>query len=127
MSDTRTPRVPVNLGNELVDILYKNTTLNFDMCAMNIVEILQHLATNLPQINEISDLLIQSIQFNLKNPSVNPDLNILESNLEELSSFSSQLQCGELNFYECDRAIEASTEKCIKLMVRRFNAYQLIN
>ena len=117
MTDTKAVEMPANLGNELVAILYKNTTLNFDMCAMNIVEILQHLTTSLPQLDDMSASLIQSIQTNLNNPDVNPDVNILESNLEQLSIFSNQLQCGELNFYECDRAIEASTEKCIKLLV----------
>ncbi len=117
MSDLKTVEMPSNLANELVGILYKNTALNFDMCAMNIVEIFQHLTTSLPQLADMSTSLIKSIQENLTNPNVNPDLNTLESNLEQLSMFSSQLQCGELNFYECDRAIEAGTEKCIKLLV----------
>ena len=50
---------------------------------------------------------------------MNPDLSVLDSDLKELSELSNTLQCGELNFYECNETIEASTERCIQLLVSK--------
>ena len=54
------------LGIELVDILYSNTNLNYDVCANNLVQILEHLSKRLPQINSESPLIIKSIQVKIK-------------------------------------------------------------
>ena len=54
--------LPADLGVQLVGILYKNTTLNFDVCAMNLVEIFQHLSTSVPNLDSISAHVITSIQ-----------------------------------------------------------------
>lgn len=54
--------IPDEMGHELVGILYKNTTLNFDMCAMNLVEIFQHLSSSLPQFEGLSTSISNSIK-----------------------------------------------------------------
>lgn len=114
--------VPPDLGTQLVGILYKNTTLNFDVCAMNVVEIFQHLCTSLPQLEDVSSDIIKSIKLSLADENVNPDLSVLENDLKELSELNDTLQCGELNFYECNESIEKSTERCIQLLSSQTNA-----
>lgn len=114
--------LPADLGVQLVGILYKNTTLNFDVCAMNLVEIFQHLSTSVPNLDSISAHVITSIQNSISDEQVNPDLSVLDSDLKELSELSNTLQCGELNFYECNETIEASTERCIQLLTNQTQA-----
>lgn len=131
--------VPENLGVQLVGILYKNTNLNYDVCALNLVEIFQHLASKIPQLENVSSNVITTIQViylswllliiqfecficlnkqeSICDKTLNPDLTALESILKDLNDLSNTLKCGELNFYECNETIVQNTEKCIELLV----------
>lgn len=51
-----------NLGVELVDILYSNTNLNYDVCAVSLIQILEHLTKRVPQLNDVSPQVISNIQ-----------------------------------------------------------------
>lgn len=55
-----------NLGSELVDILYSNTKLNYDVCAVNLMQVLEHLGEHLPDFKKHSTGLIGSIKVCLK-------------------------------------------------------------
>lgn len=50
------------LGVEIVERLRSNTRLNYDVCAFNLVEILQLLGSRLPSFNSTSQLIIKSIE-----------------------------------------------------------------
>ncbi len=50
------------LGVQLVDILYSNTKLNYDVCAFNLVGVFQHLRSQVPELASISRILIESIE-----------------------------------------------------------------
>ena len=54
--------IPNGLAEQLVGILYKNTTLNYDVCAMNLVEVFQHLSINLPQFEDFNQSFVGSIE-----------------------------------------------------------------
>ena len=57
--------IPETLGVQLVGILYKNTNLNYDVCAMNLVEIFQHLANTIPHLENVSNSVITKIQVRI--------------------------------------------------------------
>ena len=63
MSDTN--ELPDDLGAQLVDILYSNTRLNYDVCAVNLVAVFEHLSKRLPQFRPLSQSVIDSIQVNI--------------------------------------------------------------
>lgn len=46
------------LGVELVQILYSNTELNYDVCAFNLTRVFQHLGSRVPELGELSNRLI---------------------------------------------------------------------
>lgn len=54
--------IPSELGPQLVDILYTNTKLNYDVCAENLIQVFRHLKRKLPQLEHISAHLIQTIK-----------------------------------------------------------------
>ncbi len=54
--------IPSELGPQLVDILYTNTKLNFDVCAENLILVFKHLNRKLPQFDKISAYLIETIK-----------------------------------------------------------------
>lgn len=114
--------IPNGLAEQLVGILYKNTTLNYDVCAMNLVEVFQHLSINLPQFEDFNQSFVGSIETAITNPEINPDINKLKNNLENLHRLSNELKCGELNFYECNSIIEQCTEHCIQLLSKQTQA-----
>lgn len=51
-----------NLGVDLVKILYGNTSLNYDACAINLVEIFEHIKARVPQFNDLSVSIISNIE-----------------------------------------------------------------
>ena len=51
-----------NLAKDLVNILYSNTDLNYDSCAINITKVLQCLKENLEIPIGSLDLLIESVK-----------------------------------------------------------------
>jgi hypothetical protein len=56
------PGVAPKLGVELVEILYSNTKLNYDVCAFNLVEVLHHLSVKVPELAHLSHALVHSIE-----------------------------------------------------------------
>ena len=50
------------IGAELVNILYKNTLLNYDACALNLIEIFDHLGSKVPGLSAFSQHFINSMQ-----------------------------------------------------------------
>ena len=54
--------IPSELGPQLVDILYTNTQLNYDVCAQNLIQVFRHLNQKLPQLEHISTHLIETIK-----------------------------------------------------------------
>ena len=80
--------IPSDLGTQLVDILYSNTKLNYDICAVNLVQIFEHLSLRLPQLTSLSQTVIQTIQTSVVNEEINPDLITLNSNLKYLSNLN---------------------------------------
>jgi hypothetical protein len=63
MSETN--ELPDDLGTQLVDILYSNTRLNYDVCAVNLVAIFEHLGKRLPDYRPLSQSVIDSIQVGI--------------------------------------------------------------
>ena len=53
---------PPDLGSQLVEIIYNNTKLNYDVCAYNLVEVFTHLSQKIPKIKILSDSIVHSIQ-----------------------------------------------------------------
>lgn len=53
---------PPDLGSQLVEIIYNNTKLNYDVCAYNLVEVFNHLSQKIPSIKILSDSIVHSIQ-----------------------------------------------------------------
>ena len=49
------------IGAELVDILYKNTLLNYDACALNLIEIFDHLGSKVHGLSAFSQHFINSM------------------------------------------------------------------
>ena len=49
-----------------VEILYSNTRLNYDMCAVNLVAIFEHLSKRLPQFKSLSQSVINYIEVTYK-------------------------------------------------------------
>jgi len=66
---TETLQIPDDLGVQLVDILYSNTKLNYDVCAVNLVSIFEHLSKKIPELNHLSQNVINTIQVNIFNLS----------------------------------------------------------
>lgn len=50
------------LGVEIVELLRSNTHLNYDVCALNMVGILELLGSRLASFNSTSRILVESIQ-----------------------------------------------------------------
>ena len=50
------------IGAELVNIVYKNTLLNYDACALNLIEVFDHLGSRIPGLSTFSQQLINSMQ-----------------------------------------------------------------
>jgi hypothetical protein len=48
------------LAIELIDILYRNTGLNYDACANNLVELFEHIQRRLPPLNSFSQTIISA-------------------------------------------------------------------
>ena len=54
--------IPNDLGAQLVNIVYSNTDLNYDVAAANLVLVFQHLSIKLPNLKNLSKSLVDSIQ-----------------------------------------------------------------
>ncbi len=106
-----------NLGVQLVDILYKNTSLNYDVCAFNLIEVFDHLSGKLPQLNQLYSKLTDSIRNSISH--YNPDLTCLEANFKSLIELNGDLQTGEKNFYECNEQLRQHLKQSIKLIVTK--------
>jgi hypothetical protein len=105
------------IGIQLVEILYKNTDLNYDVCAVNLVEIFAHLSQKLPELDDLSNKLIDSFKSSIKEKSSNPDLGCLENNFKCLNSLNNDIQTGEKNFYEINDRLLMYLKQNIKLIV----------
>jgi hypothetical protein len=67
MSNKEILQIPDDLGVQLVDILYSNTKLNYDVCAVNLVSIFEHLSIKIPELSHLSQNVINTIQVNFFN------------------------------------------------------------
>ncbi|CAF0705950.1 unnamed protein product [Brachionus calyciflorus] len=85
-----------DLGTQLVNILYSNTSLNYDSCALNLIKVLQ-----------------DSIQ----DSESNPDFHNLNKYFQFFDDLNDQLQSGETNFYECKNKI-LKYLKCAKKIIK---------
>ncbi len=56
---------PDDLGTDLVNILYKNTTLSYNACSQNIIEIFEYLSQKIPKLENLSENLVKSIKVSL--------------------------------------------------------------
>lgn len=110
-----------NLGVELVDILYSNTNLNYDVCAVSLIQILEHLTKKLPQLNDVSPQVISNIQEALESENINPDLIKLNTNLKTLFEINTDLSKGEKNFYECNSVIKKCLQQSSQLLKKASN------
>jgi hypothetical protein len=105
-----------SIGVQLVEILYKNTNLNYDVCAVNLVEVFSHLSQKLPELNDLSSKLIHSFRSSIQDKS-NPDLSCLDRNFKCLNSLNNDIQTGEKNFYEINDRLLIYLKQNIKLIV----------
>ena len=117
MTDKIDKHLADDIGIKLVDIFYSNTQLNYDVCAHNLVEVLEHLRSQLPDFQSVTGQLVESIQSSVREKHTNPDLMCLEKNLQCMKALSDRLQSGELNFYECNDKIRLYLAQSIKLIV----------
>ncbi len=111
------------IGTQLVEILYKNTDLNYDVCAYNLVEVFAHLSKKLPQLDDLSNKLIDSFRSSIQEKSSNPDLICLENNFKCLNSLNNDIQTGEKNFYEINDRLLIYLKQNIKLIVSFYYAF----
>ena len=51
-----------SIGIGLVQLLQKNTNLSHSLCSKSVVDIIQHLSENLPQIKNVTKDLIETIK-----------------------------------------------------------------
>ena len=56
--------IPNDFGHQLVDLLYSNTELNYDVAASNLILVFQHLSKRLPNLINVSRPIMDSIQVN---------------------------------------------------------------
>lgn len=112
-----------SIGAQLVEILYKNTSLNYDVCAVNLVEIFSHLSQKLPELNDLSNQLIDSFRSSIQDKSSNPDLNCLDNNFKCLNSLNNDIQTGEKNFYEINDRLLMYLKQNLKLIVNLYFIY----
>ena len=54
------------IGIELVQLLQKNTNLSHSLCSKSVVDLIQHLSDNLPQLKNVTNDLIETIKVLLQ-------------------------------------------------------------
>ncbi|RNA05047.1 hypothetical protein BpHYR1_028188, partial [Brachionus plicatilis] len=95
------------LGPKLVNILYENTNMNYDVCAENLIKVFTYLEINNEKL-ELKNFkkILDSMKNSISDPKINPDFKKLDEYFCFLENIKEELKSGDSNYLDYEDKLE---------------------